>query len=255
MSLESFRYETQNVDLLSTGCMSTISLMFGNLPFKMMSVFFIAKLFWCFTVWEQKNISGRFVNIQLPPFQLSRLIMHTVRPLICCLHSEKCTCLWRFTSTLYSQITLLTVPRRKKKCIRYLQGGRCASPHSSDGSAIDSPSSPVRHLPHPASPLHCPSPSPTSPISNLHTPQSRKHPNTLPSPLKAGKLSLAFSRVKTESIVHSHQQGCPVPQAHWHQHQSASTQIPCAVHPPRPPSNKKQHWTQTLGTYIPTSKA
>ncbi|XP_048347197.1 transcription factor 7 isoform X4 [Sphaerodactylus townsendi] len=34
--------------------------------------------------------------------------------------------------------------RRKKKCIRYLQGeGRCASPVSSDGSAIDSPSSPL----------------------------------------------------------------------------------------------------------------
>ncbi|XP_042308426.1 transcription factor 7 isoform X2 [Sceloporus undulatus] len=34
--------------------------------------------------------------------------------------------------------------RRKKKCIRYLQGeGRCASPVSSDGSAIDSPPSPL----------------------------------------------------------------------------------------------------------------
>ncbi|XP_073505680.1 transcription factor 7 isoform X6 [Phyllobates terribilis] len=32
--------------------------------------------------------------------------------------------------------------RRKKKCIRYLQGeGRCGSPISSDGSAVDSPSS------------------------------------------------------------------------------------------------------------------
>ncbi|XP_075200593.1 transcription factor 7 isoform X2 [Anomaloglossus baeobatrachus] len=34
--------------------------------------------------------------------------------------------------------------RRKKKCIRYLQGeGRCGSPISSDGSPVDSPSSPV----------------------------------------------------------------------------------------------------------------
>ncbi|XP_053150744.1 transcription factor 7 isoform X3 [Hemicordylus capensis] len=34
--------------------------------------------------------------------------------------------------------------RRKKKCIRYLQGeGRCGSPVSSDGSAIDSPPSPL----------------------------------------------------------------------------------------------------------------
>ncbi|KAM6322787.1 transcription factor 7 isoform 1-T1 [Podargus strigoides] len=37
--------------------------------------------------------------------------------------------------------------RRKKKCIRYLQGeGRCASPVSSDGSAIDSPPSPPEPL-------------------------------------------------------------------------------------------------------------
>ncbi|XP_068264836.1 transcription factor 7 isoform X1 [Nyctibius grandis] len=37
--------------------------------------------------------------------------------------------------------------RRKKKCIRYLQGeGRCASPVSSDGSAIDSPPSPLDAL-------------------------------------------------------------------------------------------------------------
>ncbi|XP_029439659.1 transcription factor 7 isoform X10 [Rhinatrema bivittatum] len=34
--------------------------------------------------------------------------------------------------------------RRKKKCIRYLQGeGRCPSPVSSDGSALDSPPSPL----------------------------------------------------------------------------------------------------------------
>ncbi|XP_074866187.1 transcription factor 7 isoform X2 [Carettochelys insculpta] len=37
--------------------------------------------------------------------------------------------------------------RRKKKCIRYLQGeGRCSSPVSSDGSAIDSPPSPLDSL-------------------------------------------------------------------------------------------------------------
>ncbi|XP_033878068.3 transcription factor 7-like 2 isoform X6 [Acipenser ruthenus] len=38
--------------------------------------------------------------------------------------------------------------RRKKKCIRYLQGGGCASPDSSDGSAIDSPLSPTDARPH-----------------------------------------------------------------------------------------------------------
>nr|XP_033783206.1 transcription factor 7 isoform X2 [Geotrypetes seraphini] len=48
--------------------------------------------------------------------------------------------------------------RRKKKCIRYLQGeGRCSSPVSSDGSAIDSPSSPLdtRHcIPPPSAFTH-----------------------------------------------------------------------------------------------------
>ncbi|XP_028668661.1 transcription factor 7 isoform X4 [Erpetoichthys calabaricus] len=40
--------------------------------------------------------------------------------------------------------------RRKKKCIRYLQGeGRCASPTSSDGSTIDSPISPHEAIPPP----------------------------------------------------------------------------------------------------------
>lgn len=52
--------------------------------------------------------------------------------------------IWPCKFTLYLQITLFTVLRRKKKCIRYLQGeGRCASPVSSDGSAIDSPPSPL----------------------------------------------------------------------------------------------------------------
>lgn len=46
-----------------------------------------------------------------------------------------------------AQITLFTVLRRKKKCIRYLQGeGRCGSPVSSDGSTVDSPSSPLTAL-------------------------------------------------------------------------------------------------------------
>nr|XP_023659345.1 transcription factor 7-like 2 isoform X1 [Paramormyrops kingsleyae]XP_023659346.1 transcription factor 7-like 2 isoform X1 [Paramormyrops kingsleyae] len=44
--------------------------------------------------------------------------------------------------------------RRKKKCIRFLQGGRCSSPHSSDGSAIDSP--PASATPVPPSPPHDP---------------------------------------------------------------------------------------------------
>ncbi|KAG7234054.1 hypothetical protein INR49_005961 [Caranx melampygus] len=63
--------------------------------------------------------------------------------------------------------------RRKKKCIRYLQGGGCPSPTSSDLSAIDSPPSPspARHplyqhqRQRPLSP-GC-SPPPTSPSTRL----------------------------------------------------------------------------------------
>ncbi|XP_016096150.1 transcription factor 7-like 2 isoform X4 [Sinocyclocheilus grahami] len=73
--------------------------------------------------------------------------------------------------------------RRKKKCIRYLQRGRCASPHSSDGSAIDSSPSPVNHPPNPASPTS--SPLPQSAKRSAHPP----------------RLSLDFSRIKTESAV------------------------------------------------------
>lgn len=46
--------------------------------------------------------------------------------------------------TLCLQITLFTIPRRKKKCIRYLPGeGRCPSPVPSDDSALGYPRSPA----------------------------------------------------------------------------------------------------------------
>ncbi|XP_068457290.1 transcription factor 7 isoform X1 [Clinocottus analis] len=68
--------------------------------------------------------------------------------------------------------------RRKKKCIRYLQGGGCPSPTSSDLSAIDSPPSPTRHRLYqhhhhhhhhqlPLSPGCSPPPPPTSPPASL----------------------------------------------------------------------------------------
>uniref|UniRef100_A0A674AAV0 Transcription factor 7 n=1 Tax=Salmo trutta TaxID=8032 RepID=A0A674AAV0_SALTR len=71
--------------------------------------------------------------------------------------------------------------RRKKKCIRYLQGGWCTSPTSSDGSAIDSPLSPVDGVPpqHPSSPL---------PASPLH-PQPSKHTPLILSKSKTTELS------------------------------------------------------------------
>ncbi|XP_051793287.1 transcription factor 7 isoform X2 [Acanthochromis polyacanthus] len=81
--------------------------------------------------------------------------------------------------------------RRKKKCIRYLQGGGCPSPTSSDLSAIDSPPSPSpsRHHHHhhrllyqrPPSP-GCSPPLSTTPPTCLslspHTPRS--HATRLP---------------------------------------------------------------------------
>lgn len=75
--------------------------------------------------------------------------------------------------TLCLQITLFTIPRRKKKCIRYLPGeGRCPSPVPSDDSALGCPGSPAPQdspsyllLPHfPTELLASPAePAPTSP--------------------------------------------------------------------------------------------
>ncbi|XP_042286129.1 transcription factor 7 isoform X4 [Thunnus thynnus] len=81
--------------------------------------------------------------------------------------------------------------RRKKKCIRYLQGGGCPSPTSSDLSAIDSPPSPspARHRLYqqqrPLSPV-C-SPAPTSPSTRL--PLSPPTHTRLPLEQSAGKRS------------------------------------------------------------------
>ncbi|KAM6983269.1 transcription factor 7 isoform 3-T3 [Tautogolabrus adspersus] len=83
--------------------------------------------------------------------------------------------------------------RRKKKCIRYLQGGGCPSPSSSDLSAIDSPPSPSpnRHRLYqhqrPLSP-GC-SPPPTSPLTRLPlSPPAHLHSHTrLPQQQSASK--------------------------------------------------------------------
>ncbi|KAM6906981.1 transcription factor 7 isoform 2-T2 [Xenentodon cancila] len=78
--------------------------------------------------------------------------------------------------------------RRKKKCIRYLQGGGCPSPSSSDLSAIDSPPSPSpsrqRLYQRPPSPGY--SPPPPSPSSRIPlSPQTRSHTRF---PLERGEL-------------------------------------------------------------------
>ncbi|KAM4544617.1 transcription factor 7 isoform 2-T2 [Odontesthes bonariensis] len=80
--------------------------------------------------------------------------------------------------------------RRKKKCIRYLQGGGCPSPTSSDLSAIDSPPSPSpahhHHIyQHPPS-RGC-SPPPTSPLTRLPlSPHTHSH-TRFPPEQSAGK--------------------------------------------------------------------
>ncbi|XP_060096445.1 transcription factor 7 isoform X2 [Heteronotia binoei] len=80
--------------------------------------------------------------------------------------------------------------RRKKKCIRYLQGeGHCASPVSSDGSVIDSPSSPLDVL-------QCISSALTSdklaaPADSVH--QNQGNPFLLPTRLKTAMSTPRFS--------------------------------------------------------------
>lgn len=98
--------------------------------------------------------------------------------------------IWPCKFTLYLQITLSTVLRRKKKCIRYLQGeGRCSSPVSSDGSAIDSPSSPLDVL-------QCISPALTSdklnaPADSVHQDQANSF--LLPAHIKSAMSTHGFS--------------------------------------------------------------
>ncbi|XP_013873867.1 transcription factor 7 isoform X2 [Austrofundulus limnaeus] len=73
--------------------------------------------------------------------------------------------------------------RRKKKCIRYLQGGGCPSPASSDLSAIDSPPSPspARHRLYQRPPSPGCSPPPTSPPTRLRfSPHTRSHARFAP---------------------------------------------------------------------------
>ncbi|CAJ1063468.1 transcription factor 7 isoform X3 [Xyrichtys novacula] len=98
--------------------------------------------------------------------------------------------------------------RRKKKCIRYLQGGGCPSPTSSDLSAIDSPPSPspVRHRLYqhqrPLSP-GC-SPPPTSPSTQLPLSQpahTRLHAR-LPLQQSAGKRG----DLRQPATKHTHQE-------------------------------------------------
>ncbi|XP_029933605.1 transcription factor 7-like 2 isoform X4 [Myripristis murdjan] len=76
--------------------------------------------------------------------------------------------------------------RRKKKCIRYIQGeGSCASPPSSDGSLLDSPpSSPSSVVPSPSSKESKPQTEQMQPLSLTMKPahQPLHHPHLLAGP-------------------------------------------------------------------------
>uniref|UniRef100_A0A4W5L3T6 Transcription factor 7 n=1 Tax=Hucho hucho TaxID=62062 RepID=A0A4W5L3T6_9TELE len=98
--------------------------------------------------------------------------------------------------------------RRKKKCIRYLQGGWCASPTSSDGSVIDSPLSPVDGVP----PQHPSSPSPASPSH----PQPSKHTPLILSKSKTTELSLKalIESSQQHDNIHHHHHDCTLPKSH-----------------------------------------
>lgn len=76
--------------------------------------------------------------------------------------------------------------RRKKKCIRYIQGeGSCASPPSTDGSLLDSPpSSPSSVVPSPSSKESKPQTEQMQPLSLTMKPahQPLHHPHLLVGP-------------------------------------------------------------------------
>ncbi|XP_029933601.1 transcription factor 7-like 2 isoform X1 [Myripristis murdjan] len=85
------------------------------------------------------------------------------------------------------QLSLWCKPcRRKKKCIRYIQGeGSCASPPSSDGSLLDSPpSSPSSVVPSPSSKESKPQTEQMQPLSLTMKPahQPLHHPHLLAGP-------------------------------------------------------------------------
>ncbi|XP_035290421.1 transcription factor 7 isoform X4 [Anguilla rostrata] len=98
--------------------------------------------------------------------------------------------------------------RRKKKCIRYLQGGRCASPHSSDGSAIDSPPSPV-----PAPPSPPCAPRPASPKATDLTRASDAPPSLSTTTAKSARLTVK-ALTESQQHHHHHQRRRPLPQSH-----------------------------------------
>lgn len=92
---------------------------------------------------------------------------------------------WRCDAKRCSLSLALSL-RRKKKCIRYIQGeGSCASPPSTDGSLLDSPpSSPSSVVPSPSSKESKPQTEQMQPLSLTMKPahQPLHHPHLLAGP-------------------------------------------------------------------------
>ncbi|KAM8877725.1 transcription factor 7-like 2 isoform 9-T9 [Synchiropus picturatus] len=104
------------------------------------------------------------------------------------------------------QLSLWCKPcRRKKKCIRYIQGeGSCASPPSSDGSLLDSPpSSPSSVVPSPSAKESKPQTEQMQPLSLTMKPahQPLHHPHLLagPPPPSLGQLDTATHKTAVAS--------------------------------------------------------
>uniref|UniRef100_A0A8D3DCL0 Transcription factor 7 like 2 n=1 Tax=Scophthalmus maximus TaxID=52904 RepID=A0A8D3DCL0_SCOMX len=109
------------------------------------------------------------------------------------------------------QLSLWCKPcRRKKKCIRYIQGeGSCASPPSTDGSLLDSPpSSPSSVVPSPSSKESKPQTEQMQPLSLTMKPahQPLHHPHLLagPPPPSLVQLENSAAARKTPGGASSH---------------------------------------------------
>lgn len=109
------------------------------------------------------------------------------------------------------QLSLWCKPcRRKKKCIRYIQGeGSCASPPSTDGSLIDSPpSSPSSVVPSPSPKESKPHTEQMQPLSLTMKPahQPLHHPHLLAGPPQPSLVQLEHSAAagKTPGGASSH---------------------------------------------------
>ncbi|CAK6956681.1 transcription factor 7-like 2 isoform X10 [Scomber scombrus] len=102
------------------------------------------------------------------------------------------------------QLSLWCKPcRRKKKCIRYIQGeGSCASPPSTDGSLLDSPpSSPSSVVPSPSSKESKPQTEQMQPLSLTMKPahQPLHHPHLLAGPPPPSLVQLGNSAAASKT--------------------------------------------------------